>query len=239
MNKPTATSQQQLSVPEAHQLLDDLRHLTNAVQEYLPQAAEIVLPYFKNRKREVSRPLVSNMIRYELKALLLEAGIPVTDEEDAEGLTYLSENEKVPMEPIANDGLEGTFKGYRFKILRSDDGQLPTPGYSERKQAFYGQQLALFAVAPGDPPVHLNVVLLWSFDPNYRIPRLYLSVPRQGGKTRRSVKAYYTVPVPNPIDHMTGKRTQPLQAPQELSIGIKENAPITTSKVGTSERKKE
>jgi hypothetical protein len=180
-------------IPLPDETLTELLPLTSALYDYFPEAAKQATVYFRSRERDLNSTLLACMIRYEVKECLSKVGIPVEEEEDDE----VFHNINVPMERLANNGFEGTYNSYRFKILKSDDGLLPIP-QSPKKCQYYGQQLSL---EMGIPPefVRPNIVILWAFDPAYEIVHLLLSVPKEGGRTRATVKDYYTVPIPHPV----------------------------------------
>lgn len=204
-------------IPPPDEALTEVLPLTSALYDYFPEAAKQATVYFKSRERGLNSTLLACMIRYEVKESLLNVGIPVEDEEEDE----VFHNINVPMERLANNGIEGTYNSYQFKILKSDDGLLPIP-QSPKKCQYYGQQLSL---AMGIPPefVRPNIVILWAFDPVYEIVYLWLSIPKEGGRTRSSVKDYYTVPIPHPITTLQPKLiTEPKEPIIEPEITIKE-----------------
>ena len=166
--------------------------LSAVLYEIFPEAANIMLPYFKNRNLPVNRTLASDMMRYEVKMSLGQFGIYVALE---------GENDDAHdpvMSPLALNGLEGTYGGYAFKILKSDTGELPIPGYSGRKQRYYGQQLRLVPDEGQSEKIHPNVIYLWDCDHEWQQFSLRLVAPKHGGITRASVDHYWNVPVAIP-----------------------------------------
>ena len=81
----------------------------------------------------------------------------------------------------------------RFRILKSDNGSLPAPGPSQKRQQFYAQQGTLFPEDKnGDESKELpraNLVLHWVPDEEYNLSRVSLACPISGGITRASVRS--------------------------------------------------
>ena len=185
------------NIPSAEQTLKELSPLTEALYEIFPDiAANRIVPYFRGRSLDVNRTLFACMIRYEV-GLALQAKLGIDIENDDEAL----DNGEVSIEQLANNGIAGVFAGYHFKILKSssEDGQLPVAGSSIRRKSFYGQQMLLIAIDQPLEELRPNAVILWNFESNYTRLRLWLSVPREGGESRKSTKAHYTEAVPHPI----------------------------------------
>mgnify|MGYP004248046509 CR=1 FL=1 len=67
-----------------------------------------------------------------------------------------------------------------------------------------------------------NIMFLWRFDNAWTNIELFLSVPREGGSIRRSVKDHYTVPVPHPIARITPQTQLSNELGEELDITLKE-----------------
>ena len=180
------------------QVIEELGPLTNVLYERFPQASRIVTPYFRDRGLDINHPTASEMLRFEMKRLLTISGIQVEDEQRDEDVSV----DSFAMYDLARNGLSGAYAGYAFRIWKSSFGELPTPGPSLAKQAFYGQQMSLL---PGPDPqnVRPNVAILWRANVNYSAFDLFVSVPKAGGRTRASVEAYFTEPVPDPITLIT------------------------------------
>jgi len=179
------------------------------------------IPYFKARDLEINRALVTCMIRYEVKIRLLNAGLDVI-EEPSDNLVDFD----LSVEQLANNGLAGSFAGYSFKILKADDGRLPVPGHSRRKQDFYAQQLPLLELA-AEASFRPNVVILWGFDPAYAIVQLRLAVPKAGAFSRASVQEHYNVSIMHPATRIVAEReryeTEPIVEP-DITIKAEEPA---------------
>jgi hypothetical protein len=105
-------------------------------------------------------------------------------------------DEEVEFEPeyLPNLGLSVAVERIRFRILRSDNGTLPAPGPSKKRQQFYAQQGSLFPEdkkndeATKDLP-RANLVLHWNTDDEYNLTRVSLAYPTGGRLKNNSVKA--------------------------------------------------
>lgn len=209
------------NVPSAEEVLHQIQPLTAALYDYFPEAARIATAYFKDRGRLVNSILLPCLIRYEVKEALQSSGIPVEDDEEDGSFQSIN----IPMEQLANNGIEGSFNSYQFKILKSDDGLLPIP-QSPKKIQFYSQQLPL-ELGLSSESAHPNIVILWAFDANYETVRLLLSVPKEGGKFRAAVKDYFTVDIQHPATMLQGKSQLTMsEAPIEPEITVKEAQPV-------------
>ena len=102
-------------------------------------------------------------------------------------------NEEVEFEPeyLPNLGLSVAVERIRFRILRSDNGSLPAPGPSKKRQQFYAQQGSLFPVVKNEAKdlPRANLVLHWNTDDEYNLTRVSLACPTGGSVKSNSVKA--------------------------------------------------
>jgi hypothetical protein len=135
--------------------------------------------------------LAPNLVRYLVKERLLAQGQPAEDEEL---LDYEMQN-------LPNNGLCMEYGRYQLRILKADNGELPIPGPSKKRQAFWNQQqLNLYdAEQQGDTVPSVNLIVMWDADSNYNLASVILICPKTGGTTRDSVSNYWSIPVPNPI----------------------------------------
>lgn len=113
--------------------------------------------------------------------LMTDTNIVAKDEEDTD---YAPEF-------LANLGLAITAEGIRFRVLRSAKGDVPVPGQSKARQAFYRQEVYLAGIDPTMmipmPSAITHVVLHWDTDEEYNLSRVYLALPLAGNTTRESV----------------------------------------------------
>ena len=89
---------------------------------------------------------------------------------------------------------------YVLRILKALEGQLPAPGASRARQAFWQQQMLFDYDAPSAAEIRpsLNLLVLWETDAAYTLRRLSLVCPKVGALTRESVAAYWTIEIPHP-----------------------------------------
>lgn len=137
--------------------------------------------YFDGRGLDVDSFLFPNIVRFEAKLHLIAAGEDVFE-----------------TEILSNNGLVMRHLEYQLRLLKSDNGELPTPGRSKRKQAYYSQQLEFFAPLVGEPLETVNLVVLWDVDSNWNLSCLELVYPKSGGHTKASVSAFWDIPLEHP-----------------------------------------
>ena len=108
----------------------------------------------------------------------------------------------ISCEAVPLSGVAFRWAGYYIRVLKADEGALPAPGRSERKQHFYCQtQLSLFSVEAGEAELdpEINLVVLWDVTRgSFNNLTLMLACPRAGGITRDSVEAYWYRPLEHP-----------------------------------------
>ena len=106
-----------------------------------------------------------------------------------------------------------------LRVLKALEGQLPAPGVSRARQAFWQQQLLFDYDAPSAAELRpsLNLLVLWEADAAYTLRRLWLVCPRVGGLSRESVAAYWLTEIPHPtVWRSTAAEARP-EAPVEGS----------------------
>jgi hypothetical protein len=125
---------------------------------------------------------LASFVRYEAKLHLLQAGQDVFE-----------------TEILSNNGLVMRHLEYQLRLLKSDNGHLPTPGHSRRKQAYYSQQMEFFAPMADEPVDMVNLVVLWDVDAHWSLSGLELVYPKSGGDTKASVSAFWEIPLDHPV----------------------------------------
>ena len=103
---------------------------------------------------------------------------------------------------LANSGLSIRFKHYHIRILKAEDGRLPSPGISRSKQGFYRQEqflLAFMLKGNWDAGI-INLVVVWNVSANGNLLPLLLSCPRNGTHKRKSAEDYWTIILPHPAE---------------------------------------
>ena len=94
---------------------------------------------------------------------------------------------------IPNTGIFFTYGRYPIRILKADEGELPVPGHSRKRQDFYGQarSLELFPRRTQQQTDGPNLVYLWDVNADYFVDSLKLICPKAGGGTRGSVETHW------------------------------------------------
>ena len=187
------------NTPSKEQALAELFPLTALLYEAFPEIAEnIVLPYFFDRQREVDERLATDMFRYEMKHVLNSRGVDVDLDDEDMGQEFQSE---VDLNWLPNNGIEGTYKGWRFKLLRSRNGSVPPPGRSERRKLYYAQQLPLAGFEnPVKSQYRPNLVILWDFERPYKQVTINLAMPKESTGAFGAVQCHFNDVVRHPAE---------------------------------------
>lgn len=167
-------------IPDAETTLRAIDPLRQQLWEALENGIQAAKLHFAPEEF-VGASLGSHIARYHAKQFLISRGIPC--------------------EHVALDGIAFKWHGYYIRVLKSDDGALPIPGTSERKQNFYCQKQLFFHFGDGeaelDPKV--NLVVLWDVNRgSFTDLKLTVVCPKAGGATRDSVEAYWEQELPHP-----------------------------------------
>ena len=185
-------------IPPRKQAYSELLPLTTVLYEVFPEVASgFVIPYFTNRGRSIDQSLVTDMLRYEVKCRLKEQGIDVYQDDEDSSDRVLPE---VDLNWLPNNGIEGMFQGWCFKLLRSRNDEVPSPCGSDRRKLFYAQQLPLGGRGSQNALQNRpNLVILWNFDASYRQVHIRIAVPKEAAGDFGAVKCYYNFSVPDPV----------------------------------------
>jgi hypothetical protein len=179
-------------IPAPAHVLQALAPVWPPLYTALEWATQQTRAYFDTEGLPVDRHLAPSLVRYQAKRSLARLG------HDAQ-----EEDESYAFQTLPNNGLSLSYRGdllYVLRILKALEGQLPAPGASRARQAFWHQQLIFDYAAPSAAELRpsLNLLVLWETDPAYTLRRLSLVCPKVGGLTRESVVAYWTVEIPHP-----------------------------------------
>ena len=180
---------------DKQKVLEELSPLTCALYHLLPEyATKKVIPFFGNEGREIDESLATHILRYEVRRALKQNGIDI----------YGDDGENTPpvdLKKLHLSGIEGVFLGWRFKVLRSRDDEVPPPGRSETRMRYYSQaeQLPLpgFEYNPPRPDQQINVVILWDCDSAYRDFQLRVALPKEPSSAYGQVDCYFNVEAPH------------------------------------------
>lgn len=178
-------------IPSGQDALSDLSGPITSIWSALDSSILEMKEYFDGRDASIDRSLAPNLIRYLVKQRLIAQG---QFAEDEELLDYEMQN-------LPNNGLCMEYGRYQLRILKADNGELPIPGQSKKRQAFWNQQqLDLYAdEQPSNTLPPVNLIVMWDADNKYNLDSVTLICPKTGGITRDSVSNYWSILVPNPI----------------------------------------
>jgi hypothetical protein len=199
-------------IPTAAHVLQALAPLWPPLYTALEWATQQTRAYFDAERVPVDRHLAPSLVRYQAKRYLARLGHDVQEEA----------GEAYAFQPLPNNGLSLSSRGdhlYVLRILKALEGQLPAPGGSRARQAFWQQQLLFDYDAPSAAELRpsLNLLVLWEADVAYTLRCLWLVCPRVGGLTRESVAAYWVTEIPHPnVSRSTAAAHRP-EAPVEGS----------------------
>ncbi len=176
-------------VPAPDMVFSELAPILPTIYTAVDLGAQHVQEYRDWQQLPIDAVLAPGLLRSRAKRYLVAVGNDVAD---------------LDREDIPNNGLLLNFNRYGISILKSENGQLPPPGRSDRKQAFYDQRHLTDPQQPVLPfpnaelvlPDRLNVVITWSVTANYVLTGLTLSVPRYGALSQASVEVFWSRPMP-------------------------------------------
>ena len=183
--------------------------VNQSLEDAIPSAKE----FFETQSKSIDRYLFPNLVRFYVKSHLETAGLSIQMDEEEE-----EPEASYQFERLVNNGLSGTYKGFRFRILKADKGELPIP-FSGAKKRYYNQQLPLLLDMPLDSEVvRPNLVILWEVNTKYNFHQLRLACPKSGDKTRDSVEAYFNEPIPHAAELVKAKKSKAAEEDVDLNI---------------------
>jgi hypothetical protein len=180
-------------IPSPAHVLHAIAPLWPPLYTALEWATQQTRVYFEAEGAPIDRHLAPSLVRYHAKRCLARLG---HDAQEEAGEAYA-------FQTLPNNGLSLSYRGdllYVLRLLKALEGQLPAPGVSRARQAFWHQQLIFDYAAPSAAEMRpsLNLLVLWETDAAYVLRRLSLVCPKVGALTRESVAAYWTVEIPHP-----------------------------------------
>jgi hypothetical protein len=203
------------------------RPLWPALYTALEWATQQTRAYFDAEGAPIDRHLAPSLVRYHAKHCLARLG---HDAQEEAGEAYA-------FQTLPNNGLSLSYRGdhlYVVRILKALEGQLPAPGVSRARQAFWHQQLIFDYAAPSVTELRpsLNLLVLWETDAAYTLRRLSLVCPKVGGLTRESVAAYWMVEIPHPnvwrLTSAAAMPKAPVDGEDDLEIRRRQPAAIAS-----------
>jgi hypothetical protein len=178
--------------PAPERVLHALAPMWPPMYTALEWATQQTRAYFDAEGTPIDRHLAPSLVCYQAKRQLARLG------HDGQ-----EEGEAYAFQTLPNNGLSLSYRGdllYVLRILKALEGQLPAPGASRARQAFWHQQLIFDYAAPSAAELRpsLNLLVLWETDAAYTLWWLSLVYPKVGALTRESVAAYWTIEIPHP-----------------------------------------
>jgi hypothetical protein len=179
-------------IPTPERVLRALAPLWSPLYTALEWATQQTRAYFEAEGAPIDRHLAPSLVRYQAKRQLARLG---HDAQEA--------GEAYAFQTLPNNGLSLSYRGdllYVLRILKALEGQLPAPGVSRARQAFWHQQLIFDYATPSAAEMRpsLNLLVLWETDAAYTLRRLSLVCPKVGALTQELVAAYWTIEIPHP-----------------------------------------
>ena len=189
-------------IPKPSQALNELKPLTDAVNDFLLESTGHVLAYFNRQHLPVNRSVSTNMFRYELLRRLRDHCY-ILDQN----------NRDLVVHSLSNNGIQCQFAGWPVKIFRGTE--LRPPGHSQSRLRFFRQeqfyQPSMMAdLFPDEPiPPRPNIVILWEFSEDHTIVNLRLVLPKDAQSGWDAVECYWFTDVPqnnaqNPVQPVSG-----------------------------------
>jgi hypothetical protein len=196
--------------PTYEDIFPKVRPLLIMINQALEDNIPKVKDFFEAQGKGIDRYLFPHLVRFYVKSHLETADLTIKmDEEEEPEADY-------QFERLVNNGLSGTYNGFRFRVLKADKGELPIP-FSETKSKYYYQQLPLLPDLPLDSEfIRPNLVVLWEVNTKYDFYQLRLACPKSGYKTRDSVEAYFNEPVPHAAEVIKARKPNVIEEDIEL-----------------------
>ena len=136
--------------------------------------------------------------------------------------------------PLANNGLCLRYKSYEIRVLKSDDGDVPVPGPSQKRQNFYQQRFPDWTeIAGEDESDPLALLILWDVTRNYVLRGLTLVCPKDSDITRDSVEIYWEKTIPLAASTPRSTESRPTQTTADSTLDDVEDLPLTPKKTRT------
>lgn len=172
----------------------------------------------KDAFRSINSYLAPSLVRFYAIQILAEQGHKVVSDETNQ---YL-------IQRVQNNGMYITNDLYNIRILKSQNGDLPSPGNSYTRQLFY-QQMTMDFPSNDDTRDKLNLVMLWNVDKGYNLESVTLACPRNGGKSKASVDEHWHVTIPTSLldgSIIDLRDKQMIEEIEDLPLFLKRNLKI-------------
>jgi len=184
-------------VPSPEEALKDLAPVLPELYAGFENGLFEARDYFDAKHIALDRSALSMLVRLHVKDRLLKAGL-----------------KDVTLENHSLCGLHLVYKDIQVRIWKSEDHNLPDPGPSHERQAFYQYSLDF----PDAKPYH-KFVILWNLDDAGGI-MLWLVCPKNFDAETRESEVHWFTPIVDPTKQI---KSQPAQiAPKDLPITRKD-----------------
>lgn len=164
-------------------VLSDLTLLYPRIYIIVEQAISTAKDYFITKNSEVDRYLFATIVRNEIK----------------QALDFLSNdpellNNGYSRKELQNNGLEIYYANYNIKILKSQQGYIPSAGKSIAKQNFFYQPSLPFMEEQ-----IVNLVIIWDVNLENELAELRLACPRQSMNYPETTLQHWSINIPSSI----------------------------------------
>lgn len=217
-------------IPEPPVVLRDLSHFFPIFNSAFQQGTFKAFEYFDKMGvsyQDIDPYLASSLVRYHARDVFKNSGQKIVD------VNHLLNLQNVP-----NIGIYLSSGQYNIKILKSKNGDVPTPGHNIRRQEYYQQihPQTSFDFYEDINGAKLNLLVLWDVTPPYNLsPNVILACPKDGGETRGSVIVHWKCEVPQEI--LLGALTAQIKVAKEVINEI-EDLPISRNVIVETETEK-
>jgi hypothetical protein len=127
-------------------------------------------------------------------------------------------------------GISFYYEQNHVRVLKGPKGFLPGCGSSRKKSRFYAQWQSMYLIGNKPMRTKANMVVLWDFDIQYGLSKLWLALPANGGRRPQDVSAYWCEPIPHPADSFGGGTVPPSPPPDDLDGLIQRESPHETKR---------
>ncbi len=204
-------------------VMNELAQLFPVVYASLSYGTFQAKDYFDNQSYEEDKKIDSylapHLVRHHALHQLKREG------QDAYADNGISFND------IPFSGIHINFGRYQVKVLKSNKGDLPIPGHSKARMAYYDNQF--FDWGDNDPST-VKLLLLWNVDSSYSLSVLSLAFPKSGGISRDSVSAHWHCKIPKNILYGEYKADDEIQIEEIFDLPIER---IDLDQTGTDDEK--
>jgi hypothetical protein len=184
---------------------EDLLPLLSRLHEYVEEGIQEAHQYFESRRCRIDPWMFSHQVRFHVRNRLLglpDLGLPCHHVR------------------LAFSGIDLTYNTWRLKILKATiDGNIPGPGRSYSRQAFYNYNLFPdWQDEEDEEDEEIHLLIIWHVDEYYNFHFMELADP-----ANREIigRVPYPETLPPPSDQSTASQEQDLpelDLPEDLDI---------------------